>query len=652
MSNPIAPSANSKIQDITYRLKNNKLLLIDLSLIAVFFLLLHLMFFPSPSVIYTYPSQNTYWNDYENPIEIEFDRPIREDVLELHLNQDVDGQWEYVKSLSFLPFSRIVQFYPKESLIPEELIRVYIVNFDQRDIGEYSLNFYSAQLPNISNLSPMDGAINIMPNSDIEIYLDSPDGNFVTWDFRITPALQYDFIKKENDKFILRPKEPLKQTTKYKIEIFRTAQTYDLASKEITSKGNKIKIHESTFTTIKAPLIESVRPEGTGILSNEKIIVVFDEPMKKEEVETAFSINPKIEGTIEWLDDRTFQFTPISLDKETKYTVSFAKGITSNSGGSTEDDVNFEFTTIGAVLITGFNPDSGNTNVDTNTNISITFDQEVDHASAQSKFSLSPTINGTFSWNGNTMIFNPYLSLNYSTKYTISIASGVKSIYGLDSKQTFTSQFITRSAIFLLNVPQFYQKHSFGCNSTAAAMAMTYKGVATTESQIYYEAGAGPQDYRCGDSGQPPYVVGCSGGGDPHIGWVPNYGIYWEPIAQYANNHGLHAQVYQNWNLTAALKEVQNGNPVVIWWQNGVSYPTNISYTASDGRYITAINGMHSVVIIGFSGTPEAPTLIYYNDPGFGPSKSMNPASFNARWTTWNYGALPAEYTKVGMVVR
>jgi uncharacterized protein YvpB len=634
---PFLRGRGEAIRNILNKIKGFRILGLNILLVSVFLLSLHFMFFPSPYVIYTYPAQDQAWSNYDRPIEIEFSRPIREGVLELYLSKASEGEWKYVKSISGLPFSRVVQFYPEESFFPGESLVVYVVNFDQRVIGEYPLNFTSANLPDIASVSPSDQEVDVMSGRQIEINLDNPDGDFVKWEVKVTPTMEFELVQESSQKLILKTTEPLKQTQKYKVEIFRRAQTYDLETGEVMQKEDLIKVHESTFRTIKAPLIESFSPEGTGVLPEAIIEVVFDEPMIQSEVETAFSIDPDVEGQITWKDDRTFVFTPNEvLPKETLYKVTFAKGIHSVSGANVAEDIVFEFETVGTVKVIGYNPPNGYVGANENTNISVVFDQEVDHASAQSKFSISPAINGTFSWNGNTLIFDPASVLSASTTYTITVASGVKTIHGFDSKQAFTGQFTTRALEVLLNIAHTYQSNTFGCNADATAMVMTYKGVPTSEAQVL--AGVGTQANR-------PV-------GNPHVGWVPNYGVYWGPISAYVSSRGLTANVYQNWNLTSALREVEAGNPVVVWYQNGTSAPTNISYTAGDGTYVTAVNGMHSVVIVGYRGTPEAPTLIFYHDPWYGAYRSTTPANFDFRWATWRMGGVPASYTRVGMVVR
>ena len=637
---PKLEGKGNSLRIITNFFRKGKFFFINILLLLLFILVLHFLFYPKVFVSNTYPNQRGAWSDYEKPVEIVFNRPIVEGELELHLSHDIIGEWEFIRSVDFLPFVRAVRFHPEESLPPDMTFRVYVVNFNPaRDIGEHEFIFTSALLPQILSLSPGDMMIDIEPETYIEINFNNPNGKFVDWEFKITPSVEFDIDKNSAQQIKLIPKKNLKQTTRFKVELYRTPQVYKVGTDEVLRQGYKQKIHETYFTTIKAPLIESFIPEGTGILPDQKIKVVFDEPIYKEDVEERFSIEPFIDGELEWEGDRAFAFTPDNpLTKETNYSVRFGSGIRSKIGGSIDAEIEFEFETVGTVKVLSMAPSEGSEKVDITNRITVKFDQKVDQTSAQNHFKILPDINGTFSWKNNIMIFTPLDPLAFETKYQVTISPKVKTINGFDSKKQFTTSFTTRSQTFILNVVYSQQSHAFSCNADAVSMVMNYKGVPTTDADVYNNAGTGPQ-------GAIPH-------GNPHKGWVSNYGLYWEVALSYVQSKGLNADIYHNWDLTSALKEVENGNPVMIWWQNGSSSPTVKSYTAADGQFIFAVNGMHSVVIVGFSGTPDAPTQIFYHDPWFGANLSRTSASFDYLWSSWRVSSIPSSYSRVAMVVR
>lgn len=78
------------------------------------------------------------------------------------------------------------------------------------------------------------------------------------------------------------------------------------------------------------------------------------------------------------------------------------------------------------------------------------------------------------------MIYTLSNSLDFYTKYTLSILPGVVSVYGIDSNQTFSSSFTSEEQIVILNVPQYYQPRGFDCNLYSAKMALAYRGVSVS----------------------------------------------------------------------------------------------------------------------------------------------------------------------------
>jgi len=109
-------------------------------------------------------------------------------------------------------------------------------------------------------------------------------------------------------------------------------------------------------------------------------------------VEENFTITPATEGVFSWEDDKTLVFDPTNdIPKETDYTVNIKAGVINQWGGKTKDDIVFSFKTIGRVIVNGLYPASDTYGWEpSTTNISVTFNQEVDHGSAQEHFSISP----------------------------------------------------------------------------------------------------------------------------------------------------------------------------------------------------------------------------------------------------------------------
>ncbi len=66
-------------------------------------------------------------------------------------------------------------------------------------------------------------------------------------------------------------------------------------------------------------------------------------------------------------------------------------------------------------------PPNSATNIAIATKISVTFSDAINKSSIEEAFSITPTVEGTFYWCGNTLTFLPSTNLAYETQYTIEI---------------------------------------------------------------------------------------------------------------------------------------------------------------------------------------------------------------------------------------
>ncbi|MCK4717451.1 MAG: Ig-like domain-containing protein, partial [Thermoplasmata archaeon] len=207
------------------------------------------------------------------------------------------------------------------------------------------------------------------------------------------------------------------------------------------------------------PAVYMSTPTGTGVPTDGVLTVVFNESMDESATEAAFNITPYASGSFAWYTMMVdvggemkpgfhMQFTPDSnLAWDTVYTVtinaSVAKDVAGNlldvngngvAEGSQVDDHTWSFTTEVEPLppkVTGAAPTGGSEPI--GTGISFTFSKEMNKASVEAGFSISPNVVGSFSWTGNTdVIFDSTSDLDYSSQYTIVLdANTVKDQDGL-----------------------------------------------------------------------------------------------------------------------------------------------------------------------------------------------------------------------------
>lgn len=611
-----------------------------LLLFGVIFLI-YQMFFTYPHITSTYPLEGEYWRNYDNPIEINFSRPINTKGIVINLLPNTSGEWKFEKKNELIPFVDSIKFYPNETVYPGNEIYVYMSNisnvFSTIKNYEAQLKFYSTDLPTINDSQPQSSAEFVQVGNEVSFNLSHKDGEYVEWAFLTNVNDHFEIIRDKSTTIKLKFDNNFSQGKEYFIKVYRIPVSQSTKTGDATRSGDKQNIYNLHFKTVGAPLITNASPKGSGILTNASVKISFDYPMDKESVEKGFQISPNVAGSFYWSDDlKTMRFTPSStLEKDKSYTVKIASGVHNQNGGVSEEEIVFSFQTIGRVKVSSWNPRTNATSIATGSNINVTFNQSVDQQSAQSKFSISPNIPGAFSWSGNTMVFNPDNNLDFLTNYQITISADIKSINGLDSNESFTSSFTTEAKKVLLSVPQYRQVNSKECQIVATQIIMGYKGKAKDKTTIFNEF---PKETTVCDAENNIW-------GNPNIGFVGDingnhdcasgnrgYGVYWSPVSSYLSRNGISNSVSRGMSITQLTQEIEAGHPVMLWWQNGWSTPTDVSWDTPDGQHIYAVNGMHSEVAIGFIGTTNNPTHIIVQDPWRG-QRTLEIGYFKGLWS-------------------
>ena len=580
-------------------------------------------FLSRPFIISASPGNGAYLTSADEPLAVEFSLPINEETVKLYVSPEVMGYWEFEKTVFGLPLKWKAKFYPEESFFPGQKIVIYAVGLRARwgkeELHEQAVELFAPKLPRIAATAPQDGDINVSLTADFTVEYDAVLGKFVETSFQITPFAEFSIVE-EKKRQILKFREPLEQNQDYHVKVFQTPRSYRVLDNENLERGKTEEIGSFLFKTVATPFIESYTPEGTGASPTSPLTIRFSQAMDQPSVEDHFTITPQTEGQVSWSDDRTLIFTPASpWQKETGYEIRLAAGITSMVGGTTSQDIVLNFETVGRVKVLSFSPAAGTSGLDpTQTNIAVEFDQAVDPASAQQSFSLTPAVSGSFSWDGNKMVFHSAGKLAYSTSYKVKIAAGVKTTEGLDSTEEFQSSFTTKSDTFVLNIPQYYQNprtETFNCNLVAVQMALAYKGISVTQEEVKTGLGVGQ---------------------NPDADWVEGYGTHTGPVSAYLASKGVSHAIKTSWNVADLAREVEKGNPVILWWYN--RYSTPMGTKILPGGY-TGYNGMHSEVVRGFVGSSSNPSYLLVNDPWRG-QLTYSQALFNSTWSYLNYTAI------------
>jgi len=166
-----------------------------------------------------------------------------------------------------------------------------------------------------------------------------------------------------------------------------------------------------------------------------------------------------------------------------------------------------------------------------------------------------------------------------------------------------------------LAVPYHHQEHALSCEVASLLMALNYKGVKVTESELIKELPISDPGPRHQDNTW----------GDPNLGFVGNidgtmpntgYGVYEQPIYDLASKY-RQAKIINNPVLADLITELGNNNPVVVWGVV-VGRSKDISWKTPEGQVITAQLDEHARTLIGFTGTSDNPKLMILLDPLYG----------------------------------
>ena len=231
---------------------------------------------------------------------------------------------------------------------------------------------------------------------------------------------------------------------------------------EATLRTEKRVVAEGSFV-VPSPLeIVSQTPAvgGSNVHIDAPIDIVFSKQVDPAGITRVFAPEIMAVLNVELVAGTTLHITPKSTAVEAveatvpgvweygkRYTFNLDQSAVYGIDGSwLVNPVVIDFTAIGAIRVTGTSPGNGATEVGLSSGIKITFDQEVDHTSAEANFRVSPSINGSFSWSGNSMTFKPG-GLKMATKYSVKISAGIKSVYGLPLAADYSSSFTTADRV-------------------------------------------------------------------------------------------------------------------------------------------------------------------------------------------------------------
>ena len=461
-----------------------------------------------------------------------FDMPVSRQI-QLEIQPQVYGQMEFKGWLYQDQLARKIEFTPEITWLPDTTYTVRVAgvrsafpSFQQPEMFE--LQFTTEDSSGIAAVNPSVGEI-ISPYDEIIFALDKPNSQLAVFDFFIEPAMDFAVSPSEDLlSYTFKPDPYWSQGQSYQLTVTRKNVRHTFGTEELAFQGEPETVWEGEWKVREAPLIEQFLPNDAQVGLKTDIEVTFSETVDFASFKESTVIAPELTGVWETEDNTTMRFVSAVLTADTVYTVTMKAGLKTGSGGFLSEDILHNFTTIGPVRISASTPAAGGTGVGINSDLSLTFDQAVDQPSVESRFRITPTVAGGFSWGGQKMTFNPDQPLDFNINYRVSVAAGVKSVNGFDSAEDFNLDFATEYSVTKLAVPFHRQEHNLSCEAATLVMALKFHGVSVSEQALIDAIGFDETKKANGVWGNPHVAfVGDIDGHQPSTG----YGVYWQPIA-------------------------------------------------------------------------------------------------------------------------
>ena len=234
--------------------------------------------------------------------------------------------------------------------------------------------------------------------------------------------------------------------------------TLSTAAKD--TAGNQLRFPlEFSFSTIQSSStlngIQTSPYHGdvnVDLINHNGIQLTFPRNMDQSSTESAISIEPEGDVIFIWPAYNSLTiYTGGIFQAETTYKIKVNESAKDLDGNSMQHPFSFSFTTA-PVNIRRTYPRNGQLFIDPNYAITMYFNTYILKSSVESAFQITPEIPGSFKWgtessnsDDKTVItFIPYTNFEINTKYTVTLGTEVKDMFGSPIEEPYTFAFITR----------------------------------------------------------------------------------------------------------------------------------------------------------------------------------------------------------------
>ncbi|MBN1123205.1 MAG: Ig-like domain-containing protein [Anaerolineae bacterium] len=202
------------------------------------------------------------------------------------------------------------------------------------------------------------------------------------------------------------------------------------------------------------PQIVLQRPYvGEELPLDGSIDVYFDQPMDRQSVEDALSIDPPIEVDLTWVDDSTLRVTPKAgqIERAAKYTITITEKAVADNGLAMKEYYRADVQSVGFLEVGEVVPDRDATAVETDSVITVFFNRPVvplviaeEMEGLPDPLTFSPDIPGEGEWvNTSIYTWHPSEPLAGGQTYTVTVPAGLEDMTGGLLAESFSWKFTT-----------------------------------------------------------------------------------------------------------------------------------------------------------------------------------------------------------------
>ncbi len=205
--------------------------------------------------------------------------------------------------------------------------------------------------------------------------------------------------------------------------------------------------------TVIPPRVIATTPAQREIASPGTTIEIdFDQAMDRPSVESALSIDPKVDGKIAWTDDMTLTFTPSApLQRGQEVHVTIGTGAKSIGSVALDDPFTLVFQVVPPLAVSQVIPAPDAQNVEAGGTITVVFNRPVvplvttgEQSGLPQPLTFSPAVEGKGEWDGTAIYtFRPTKAFAGGTTYTVTVSGDIKDVDGNPLDKPYSWKFST-----------------------------------------------------------------------------------------------------------------------------------------------------------------------------------------------------------------